>query len=444
MVAAYYNGIGGYPSQDIQTKTEEMLNTSYQKMLTFRSDSGCFGYWSGDGGGDVHNTALGLMVLADIAQVMYVDPDVLKGSAQCLLDSLGDGGNLAYRAIAVWALCLCANTGNIEPPLAELEYLRTQGTQGTPYERALVGNALAEFDADDPGVKEIVDGLVEGAVVQGDEAWWDNTGGTLYGSYGSYEDMVATGLVLRLLLVAGQEGPLAEKALAWLVSQKESWGGWGSTEATVAALRALAAAPISALGTVLVNCHGEELEVMEINKDNGDLLHMVDLDSCMTEAENPWSFTFDGLGTLHYQFEGEYYTEFEAEEPPQEEFTLTVVYDEGDGQVGLPVVASVDAANLAGDDHGMTIIGVTVPLGMSVVGSNLDELKEAGVLQEWELRDGQVVVYLQDFPAGSEVQFDVEMTPGYPVQTSIAPSVIYSYYTPTVRSATPPVQIAID
>ena len=439
-MASYFNQTGGYPTPAIEAKTEEMLSASYQKLLTFQAGDGGFAKWAGEDDTNVVETGLAVMVLADMSKVRFIDPEVFQKAAGYLENTQSEAGSwgesLPITAAALWALHAAGVSGPV--PDKARNWLQANALSGDPYGMAMAGNALAILDSDDPVVAQIVQKFAEDAIIEEDVAHWETPGVTLLHAYSADAATTTTGLAAHLLLITGLQQPLAEKAVRHLAAAKTSYGGWGSTESTAAALRALALAGAAAQGTVEVACNGGAAGTVVLDPDNADLLHIIDLDSCLGLGDNDWSFTFDGIGELQYQFEGWYNTEWEAEPEPEEEFELVVVYDPTNPEVGNPVTVTVAADNVSGTGHGMTLVGIPIPLGMAVKGSGLNALKEDGVLQEWEVRDRTVMAYLEEFPAGSSVQFSFELTPAYPVKTIIPPAFIYSYYNPDIRTTTAP------
>src|SRR5204863_8810470 len=71
--------------------------------------------------------------------------------------------------------------------------------------------------------------------------------------------------------------PVASKALSYIASKKDATGAWGTTQATIMALRALllstekGAADVR--GDVEVSLNGKVVEKLTLTPENNDLLH---------------------------------------------------------------------------------------------------------------------------------------------------------------------------
>ena len=76
---------------------------------------------------------------------------------------------------------------------------------------------------------------------------------------------------------AGEASGTARKALTYIASKKDAYGTWGTTQATIMALRALLTATekgaADVRGTVVVLLNGKPAEKLELTPENNDLLH---------------------------------------------------------------------------------------------------------------------------------------------------------------------------
>ena len=105
--------------------------------------------------------------------------------------------------------------------------------------------------------------------------------------------METTGLAAQALLKWGQASDTARKALAYIASKKDANGAWGTTQATIMALRAVllstekGAADVR--GTVEVSLNGKPVEKLVLTPENNDLLHQ---------------FVFKGVNAARRQYGG--------------------------------------------------------------------------------------------------------------------------------------------
>src|SRR5262249_14278368 len=101
-------------------------------------------------------------------------------------------------------------------------------------------------------------------------------------SFGDSMDIETTGLVAQAMLQGGGHQETARRALRWLISKRDSSGTWGSTQATIAAMRALLAGTEgggSVKGEVTVTPRANEaaLPALRITPDTGDVYRLINL-----------------------------------------------------------------------------------------------------------------------------------------------------------------------
>ena len=113
---------------------------------------------------------------------------------------------------------------------------------------------------------------------------WTSAGQSVTYSHGAGMDVETTALAAMALMKAGLWPESVKQALSWLSHEKSSCGTWGSTQATILAMRALLAGSAASFGqefdsaiTLLLN--GEAIETFHINKENSDVMRQVDPDA---------------------------------------------------------------------------------------------------------------------------------------------------------------------
>src|SRR4029077_17150871 len=121
----------------------------------------------------------------------------------------------------------------------------------------------------------------------------------------------------------------AGKALSYIASKKDASGTWGTTQATIMALRALllstekGAADVR--GTLEVSLNGKPVEKLTLTPENNDLLHQFVFKEIDAKA-NAVDIKFTGKGGLAYQVVGRYFVPW-GENPAGEALSIGVAYD---------------------------------------------------------------------------------------------------------------------
>src|SRR6185503_1754875 len=145
---------------------------------------------------------------------------------------------------------------------------------------------------------------------KGDQVWWTSDETGVY-STGESASIETTGLAVQALLKWGEASGTARKALAYITAKKGAAGTWGTTQATIMALRALLLATEKSAadvqGTVEVLLNDKTVQTLELNADNNDLLHQFALKPLDTKEPNTVKLRFEGKGGLAYQVAGSYF-----------------------------------------------------------------------------------------------------------------------------------------
>src|ERR1019366_71974 len=94
----------------------------------------------------------------------------------------------------------------------------------------------------------------------------------------------------------------ASKALTYIASKKDAAGTWGTTQATIMALRAILLStekgPGDGHGTVEITLNGKSVETLTLTADNNDLLHQFALPNVDSRGANAVEPRFAGKGSL--------------------------------------------------------------------------------------------------------------------------------------------------
>ena len=130
---------------------------------------------------------------------------------------------------------------------------------------------------------------------------------------------------------------LANGALVYLVRQKDSFGTWYSTQATVLSLKALLqsvrgnADQTNAQVTITLN--GGQAKTLTVTPENFDVVQMVSFEDVNVGRENVVAISAEGKGSLMYQVAGSYYlpwdelAKYPEMVPAEDLVTIEVAYD---------------------------------------------------------------------------------------------------------------------
>ena len=243
-------------------------------------------------------------------------------------------------------------------------------------------------------------------------------------------DIEATGYAT-LALIAAEDRPNAAQAARWLVGQRNSQGGFGTTQDTVVALQALiqfaTSAATDADMTVTIRA-GDAEQLVQITPDNYDVTQVVDVPAGVAaeiSAEGKGEAVVQGV--LRYNLA--------SVEQAKSAFAIDVQYDTGrvevDDLVRVEVSVGFDPPEPL--RAGMTVLDISVPTGFAAVTESLELLLEDPSIKRYDVAGRKVIIYIEDMEPGDKVNFGFQVRAKYPVKGKGAASSVYSYYTPEWR-----------
>jgi uncharacterized protein YfaS (alpha-2-macroglobulin family) len=469
----------GQASPEVEMKAEQYINLGYQRLTTFEVAGGGFSLF-GQPPADRMLTAYGLMEFTDMARVHPIDEGLIGRAAAWLLkQQQGDGswendqglvhehswsslGNerLPVTAYIVWALTE-AGYEDEAGTAAGLDYVREHWTQAEDaYSLALVANALAAADLDGGATEGALSKLAAMASVEGNVAYWQSSIATFMGGTGQTGSIETTALAAYAFLRAEEHIELANQALTYLIQQKDSYGTWHSTQATVLTLKALLlsvrAGGEGTAATVRVSLNGEETEPIVITPENFDVVQMVSFTDRPALGENKVRLHIEGQGSLMYQVSTRYYLPWAAVTLPAAEDSLMdiqVAYDRTELAVNDVIEVSV-RVELAEGAARQAIVDLGVPPGFEVMSDDLADLVarhgdlpegyEGARFSRFDLTGRQIICYLEGLKAGQPLEFRYRIRARYPIKAQTPPSSAYDYYNPGVTAMSAPAAIEVS
>ena len=276
--------------------------------------------------------------------------------------------------------------------------------------------------------------LHDQAIVEDDTVHWSATNDTLVNSSGNAADVEVTALVA-LAMANGNAFPNdVNGAVNWLVQSKDPQGNWGyNTQATVLALRTFLAAltltPGDTEADVTVLFNGNELASKHFDDFNKDVVWQLEVPPNWSPSENILELEYEGLGALSYQVVSTHYVPWtDADLNPDGPLSITVTYDTTDLEVDDLVTATVTISNNDPEGKGMLLVTVGIPPGFSLVTTDLEHLKEAGDISTWETAGKQLILYLDELPAGEPTSLSYSLQALYPIKAQTGGAEIAYYY----------------
>ena len=464
LALAYLQGTD-QSSPEIELKATEFIAQGYQRLVSYEVDGGGF-EWFGNDPAHPILTAYGLLQFHDMNKVFPVDPAVITRTQNWLLAQQQSDGRFRAASEGIHEGATNNFTDSDLRATAYLTYaLLESGVEGPSTDRAVnwvrgeldgsitdpytLGMAANMYLAND-GASEDARALIERleALKQtttsedGEEVtYWGSESQSLYYGSGEAMNMETTALILQAYIRSGRYPETVNSTVGWLVQNKDQFGNWSSTQATILTLRAfielLASSVEEVDGTVRVFL-GEALQQeFEITAETSDLMRLVDLSSLTEEGTNEVRITIEGEGQMMYQVVGRYFLPWElVDEPVREQLAIDVSYDRTQLAVDETVEATVTLTNTTDARLDMVMLDLGIAPGFEVVMSDWNAAIEDPEVPVTRVeRSGrQLTVYLYGLDAGETLSLSYRMRATLAIEAETPPSAAWLYYDPGVRT----------
>jgi hypothetical protein len=453
---------------EVHAKAEGFIANGYQRLLTFEVPGGGFS-WFGNPPANKILTAYGLMEFSDMSKVYDVDPKVVKRTQQWLASQqqadgswkpdtsfINEGATNRYNsdllritAYIGWAL---ENTGYQGPAVEKARQYVAQhmNEKQDAYTLAVLANFAAD-GKDRDFTRQAIQMLLDARTEQDDKVWWTSQETGVY-STGASAAIETTGLATQALLKSGSASAVASKALSYIASKKDATGAWGTTQATIMALRALllstekGAADVR--GDVEVSLNGKVVQKLALTPLNNDLLHQFVFKAADLRQANDVSIRFAGQGGLACQVVGQYFVPWN-EKPANEALSINVAYDRTQLAQDDMAAATATVKNNLPKVANMVMVDLGIAPGFDLLSEDLQSMQEktagrkGGRLEKFSLTATQAILYFDSIGAGETVTVHYRLRAKYPVRARTFQSRVYEYYDPAVQAVARPVQLEV-
>jgi A-macroglobulin TED domain/Alpha-2-macroglobulin family/Carboxypeptidase regulatory-like domain/MG2 domain/A-macroglobulin receptor binding domain/Alpha-2-macroglobulin bait region domain len=469
---------------EVHAKAEAYIANGYQRLLTFEVRGGGFS-WFGRAPANKILTAYGLMEFSDMSKVYDVDSNLILRTQQWLAEQQQADGSwkpdtqfinegvtnrfnsdvLRITAYLAWSL---ENTGyqGLAVEKAKQFIEKNMSAKMDSYTLAAVANFAADYGTGDHGkdkdqdrafTRQAMQLLLDARTEKDEQAWWTAEETSVY-ARGASASVETTGLAVQALLKWGEASGTARKAMIYIASKKDSVGTWGTTQATIMALRALLLATekgaADVQGTLEVLLNGKPVEKLALTPENNDLLHQfvfqgIESKGKGPEGANTVEIRFEGKGGLAYQVVGNYFLPWD-EKPAQEALFIHVAYDRTHLAQDDIATATATVTNNLGKSANMVMVDLGIPPGFDLLSEDLqgEVEKTAGQksarLEKFSLTATQAILYFNSIAPAETLTVHFRLRAKYPIRARTFQSRAYEYYDPDVNSVAQPVQLEVS
>ncbi|QVL30394.1 alpha-2-macroglobulin [Telmatocola sphagniphila] len=461
---------------EVSKRAKDLLERGYQKLTSFEcmkvTNDGRQGYeWFG-GTAPPHEalTAYGLLQFVDMSHVQQVDPLMIKRTRDYLLsqrdgngsfkrnqralDTFGRAPQHVTDAYIVWALTESDLENKEKIDLSkEFEALEKKAqSENDPYFLSLLANALFNRGKTEAGLtwmkkateKQLKpDGRFTGAVT------------SITSSGGRDLEIETTSLAVLALLKANRPELFTENiqlAIRWLGRQRGGYGGFGSTQSTILALKALIAytkdqkkMPEGGTLTLFVNDKKVAEKVFSAADREVITLDVMDPEKLFTKGENKnIRLELDTKQGLPYTLAWECRT---ARPLSSDECALELKtsLDKAVAKEGDTLQMSMKLKNKLDKGHGMSVAILGLPAGSKVPTDlkQLTRLREENKISYFEIRGRELVLYWREMAPKAELELKIDLVCETPGVYRGPASRAYLYYNADNKAWIDPLAITI-
>jgi alpha-2-macroglobulin-like protein len=411
-----------------------------------------------------------LMEFSDMSKVHDVDPKLIARTQQWLAAQqqpdgswkpdasfINEGATNRYNtnvlritAYLAWSL---ENTGYQGPAVERArQFIESHmSAKADAYTLAVLANFATDYGKDLDFTRQAMQLLLDARTEKDEQAWWSADGTGVYAT-GTSASVETTGLAAQALLKWGGASGTARKAISYIAAKKDASGTWGTTQATIMALRALLLATEKGAedvrGTLEIVLNGKTAEKLELTRENNDLLHQFVFKELDAKGANTVEIRFAGKGVLAYQVVGQYFVPWDNK-PENEALSIDVAYDRTHLVQDDIATATATIKNDLPKAANMVMVDLGIPPGFDLLSEDLQAYQEkntgqkSGRLEKFSLTATQAILYFDSFAPGDTMTLKFRLRAKYPIRARTFRSRVYEYYDPEVSSVARPVQLEV-
>ena len=436
-------------SPAIARRAHERLQAAQGELLGYETSPTGFALFPG-APADEAATAWGLMVFREMAKGREVDYPLIARATQWLKDRLGRAGDgrqardpgaaAVADAQLVWALLPSGQTG-LEPQIERLVGLTQQASDPQL-------TALAAMGAIDAGRKsdgrKLLDRLAE---LQAGDGRVEPAGGPPPRGRGPSPQVETTALAALAWLKLPEYAPQANRAVAWILKNRQAAGTFGSPRATVLASMALVEQdkrePRPATGGKLIVRRGDQvLAERSFPPGRQEVILVTGLEGKLQPGENRLTLELGGDQRMPYLLGVRDW----SPRPVNDEASplrLSTRLAQAKVKENQKVALAAELSNTDDRPLPMTVATVGLPAGLEAGVEQLGELKKAGTIDSYATRPREVTFYWRGLAPKQKVQWNLDLSATLPGKFTGPPSSAYLYSVPEQKQWAEPVSVEI-
>lgn len=449
---------GGKKKPIMPAGLDEKLDRGYKKLISYETKEKGYEWF---GGAPAHEalTAYGLMQFQDMKEVYSdVDNAMVNRTADWLmsrkdghggfqrsgqaLDQFGRASDDITNAYIVYALSE-AGYKNIQK---EADKVYEKATQSEDlYQLALAANIMYNLKDISRGAK-LIKALEQ---TQMEDGSWKGLTQSITCSQGKSLYIETTSLSLMALIKsATSSGDIVNKGVEFIVTSRDSYGGFGSTQGTVLALKALTeyarySKKTEEDGSIEIYVDGHKIATKKYLVGEMELLTEKNLEKYLKEGQHKIKIKYiDVKNPLPFTVAINYHT-FLPNSSKECKVSLSTELKTSVVTVGETVRMSSLISNLTAEGLPMTMAILGLPSGLSPQPWQLKEIQEKHFIDYYEIRGNELFIYFRQMKPLEKREINLDLKADIAGNYEATASSAYLYYTNEYKSWNKPLNILI-
>ena len=227
---------------------------------------------------------------------------------------------------------------------------------------------------------------------------------------------------------------LIDDAIHFIVKSRSTYGGFGSTQATILALKAITSYAVftkrtKKSGILKVNINKESFDALGYEKDVMGELAITGMEKSLVDGNNDIEVHFDKTSEPLPYTVGIEWTTYKPPVSKECKVKLETQLTSSIVRLGKTVRIQADLTNITSEGLPMTMALIGIPSGLSAQPWQLKELQEKGVFDFYEIRDNYLILYYRDMAPHETNTVKLDLKTEIPGIFQAPASSAYLYYT---------------
>ncbi len=440
---------------DAEKRALGYLADGYKKLTAYECKSGGFDWWGRD---PAHEglTAYGVLEFTDMARVFEVDKTMIDRSVKWLLSRKnGKGGwtlnpqaSHGWQNDAVLDAYICyalAEAGYGKEISSEIEQIySSDSAKNDVYTQALLANTFLAMD-DKNRAKSLINNILQQQMKDGS---FEGKTHSVFHSYGKGFTIKTTALVALALMKMGDNENVLAKAINYIVQSKSEYG-YGNTQSTVMALKALCnyarlQKQDAADGTIAIYVNDKMVAKKPYSKSQLGKLQIADLEQFISDEKQQVKVVFEGTDkAIPFDLELKYASKMpqNAAESP---LKFATVLAQSQTKIGDVVRLSANLENKTNQAVASPIMLIGIPAGLTAQPWQLKQIVERKECAFYEIFNNYVVFYFDELAPKSLKIINLDLRADIGGSYESPASAAYPYYTNEWRVWSKPEGILVE